>query len=267
MRTIKLFYAILTGAFLLVLAACNKGEDDFFYKGEVLTVNLTGYNGSSEELEVKIDTVKFKYAVPPNEAINQSDAYLFSGNQATAKLTITEKSTGKLVLERELKKNERIATVNLFYMDGMVSELPKIPPVEEGKVKMIYMFRPTVTNYTGLLDIEAIKIDQLSGASEKIGRINNVKPNEFTTEPLTFSTFKTGIQVVNGVRQAWSLYLRIYKAGTNEYYTQGTRYTWHENSSSPGKAAASTASSTLYIVGEFPSSGTQMGFRTILTLK
>lgn len=124
----KIFYAVLTGAFLLVLVACNKREDDFFYTGEALTVKLIGYNGSSEELEIKVDTFKFKRTVSANETINQSDAYLFTDNQRTAKLTVTEKGTGKLVLERELEKSEKNVTVNLFYTnDGIVPYNP--PPV------------------------------------------------------------------------------------------------------------------------------------------
>lgn len=265
MKTIKIFYAVLTGAILLVLAACNKGEDDFFHSGDIVTVNFKGYNASDEELEVKIDTTKMKSPLKSNSDISENTLYTFYGNQSEAKLTITEKSTGKLVLEREVKKDEKNVTVNLFYMDGKVSEMPEKPAVEKGKNKVIYMFKPTLTNYTGLVDIEAVKVDNLSGGAlmERIGRINNVKPNEFTTEPLIFPTFKTGAQEINGVRVSPALYIRIYKAGTNEYYTNGTGYTWHENSTSPAKNAAATASSRMYIIEEVSYDGTQMSFQTV----
>ncbi|MEQ7800191.1 hypothetical protein ABDJ41_10295 [Pedobacter sp. ASV1-7] len=262
MKLNKLYFACMGMLILLLATACNKGEVEFLYKGDMLPVTLKGYNGSSEQLIVKIDTFKFKYELGENSTINLSDAYTFPEDKNKAILTISERSTGKLVLERELDRKDGPTTISLLYIDGKVSDMPEVPAVEEGKVKMYYMFVPNVTNFTGLVDIEAVKIDNLSGAIERIGRINNVKPFEFTAEQLTFSTFKTGIQEINGVRQAWNLYLRIYKAGTNEYYTNGTGYTWHENSSNPGKAAASTASSTLYIVGEAPS-GTQMRFRTL----
>jgi hypothetical protein len=262
MKTIKIFYAVLTGAILLVMAACNKGENDFVHQSGAAVLNLTGHNGSTQQLVVKIDTVEFTdYIMRANAKIAQSHPYLLK-NKTEVSYSITEQSTGKLLLEGKLRKGE-IKNINMIYLLGkVIDNMPALPAVEEGKVKMYYMFVPTVTNYTGLVDIEAVRIDNISGAIEKIGRINNVKPFEFSSEPLIFSTFKTGIQEVNGVRQAWNLYLRIYKAGTSEYYTNGTGYTWHENSSNPGKAAAATASSTLYIVGEAPS-GTQMRFSTI----
>lgn len=262
MKTRKIFYTLLVGAILLVTSACNKADEELVNQSSAAVLNLTGHNGSSQQLVVKIDTVEFTdYLMRANTKITQSHPYLLK-NRTEVPYSITEQSTGKVVLEGKLRKGE-IKNINMIYLlDKVIDNMPTLPPVEDGKVKMYYMFVPTVTNYTNFVDIEAVKIESISGAIERVGRINNVKPFEFSAEPLIFSAFKTGIQDVNGVRQAWNLYLRIYKAGTNEYYTNGTNYTWHENSSSPGKAAAGTASSTLYIVGEAPS-GTQMRFSTI----
>lgn len=265
MKTIKIFYTLLTGAILLVLAACNKGEDEFLYKGDILPVTIKGYNGSNEQLIVKIDTFKFKYELGGNSTINLSDAYTFPKDQSKATFTITEKSTGKVVLEKELNRKDGPTTVNLLYMNGkVISDVPVVPSVEEGKVKMYYMFTPTITNYTGLVDIVLYKYYTTSQVWEEVTRMDNVKPNEFTKEPITYSTFATGVGEYFGIRQGRNLFVRIYKAGTNEYYTEGTGYTWHITSSSPGKSAAATASSTLYIVGEAPR-GTEMRFRTLFT--
>jgi hypothetical protein len=264
MKTKNILHSMLAGALLFVLAACSKGGDDFLYKGDMLAVTIKGYNGASEDLIVKIDTLKFKFDLYAMSTINLSDAYTFPADKEKTTLTITEKNSGKLVLQKEVSKDDGPITINLLYLNGKVTEMPKLPPVEDGKVKMHYMFAPTVTNYTGLVDIVLYKYYTTSLIWEEVTRMNNVKPNEFTTEPITYPTFTTGVGEYFGVRQGRNLYVRIYKAGTSEYYTQGTGYTWHVTSSSPGKSAASTASSTLYIVGENPS-GTEMRFRTILT--
>lgn len=264
MKARNLFFTILTGVVLFLLAACNKGGDEYLYKGDMLAVTIKGYNGSNDELIAKIDTFKFKYELSRNATINQSDAYTLPAGQRKTKFTITEKVSGKLVFEKELTREDGPTTVNLLYMNGkVITDIPKIPPVEEGKVKMYYMFTPTITNYTGLVDIVLYQYYATSQVWEEVTRMNNVKPNEFTKEPITYSTFATGIGEYLGIRQARNLYVRIYKAGTSEYYTAGSGFDWHITSSSPGKSAASTASSTLYIVGEAPS-GTQMRFKTLL---
>lgn len=266
MKNIKIFYPILIGAFLLVLAACNKGEDDFLYKGDMLSVSIKGYNGSNEQLEVKVDTFKFKYELGGNSTINISDAYTFPANQAKTTLTIKEKGTGKLVLERELKKEDGPTVIRFLYMDGKVTDMPEVSPVEEGTIKAVYMFKPTRTNYNEPVDIVAGKYwSAPNNVYEEFARIKNVKPNEFS-EPIKLSTFSTAYgQTYNGVVSPVSFQIRIYKAGTNVPYTEGTGYEWHVTSSPPPKPAAATASSRLYIIEENPS-GTQMRFRALLTL-
>ncbi len=265
MKTKNIFSAIILGTFLLALGACKKGQDEFLYKGDMLPVTIKGYNGSDEELVVKIDEFNFKHNIGGNFTINLSDAYTFPANKTQTKLTITEKSTNKLVLEKDLKKDDGPTTINLLYMNGKVDAMPTLPAVETGKVKMYYMFAPTVTNYTEPVDIVLYSYYATSQIWEEITRINNVKPYEFTKEPITYTTFATGLGEHFGIRQARNMYVRIYKAGTSEYYTEGTGYTWHVTSSNPGKSAAATASSTAYIIGEAPS-GSQMRFRTLLTL-
>lgn len=266
MKNIKIFYLVLTGTLLLALAACNKGEEGFLYKGDMLAVTIKGYNGSSEQLEVKIDTFKFKYMLAGNNTINISDAYTFPANQHKTTLTIKEKGTGKLVLEKELKKEDGPTTISFLYMDGKVTDMPQVSPVEQGKIKAVYMFKPTHTNYNEPVDIVAGKYwSAPNNVYEEFARIKNVKPNEFS-EPIKLSTFPTTYgQTYNGVVSPVSFQIRIYKAGTNVPYTEGTGYEWHVTSSPPPKPAASTASSRLYIIEENPS-GTQMRFKALLTL-
>ncbi|MFN0293110.1 hypothetical protein [Pedobacter helvus] len=264
MKTIKIYFAMLTGTILLLHAACNKGENDFLYQGNMLPVTIKGYNGSSEQLIVKIDTFKFKYELGGNSTINLSDAYTFLGGQSTANLTITEKNTGKLVLKKELKKDDGPTTINLLYMDGKVSDMPVIPDVESGKIKVIYMFKPTVTNYAEPVDIAVGKFWFTPKVFEEITRIKNVIPNKFS-EPIVLSTFATAGQQYNGQNSAVLFRAVIYKAGTNQPYSIGVNYTWDLSLSGPTLPAATTASSKLYIVEENPS-GTQMRFKTPLTL-
>jgi len=264
MKTKNRFYSLIAAAFLLVLAACSKGEGEFLYQADVLHVMIKGYNGGNDELVVKIDT--FKYELGRNSIINLSDIYRFPANQDKTTLTITEKGTGKPVLERELKKDGEPVKISLLYMDGKVSNMPEITAVETGKIKAIYMLKPIRTNYTQPVDIVAGRYWYApNDVFEEFARIKNVKPNEFS-EPITLSTFSTTYgQTYNGVVSQIAFQVRIYKAGTNEPYTEGTGYEWHVTSSPPPKPSATTASSKLYIIEENPS-GTQMRFRASLTL-
>ncbi|MCD0488294.1 hypothetical protein LPB86_08640 [Pedobacter sp. MC2016-14] len=248
MKLTNIFYSILMGAFLLLLAACDKGKDDFLYKGDMLPITIKGYNGSSGNLEIKVDTIKFKSEFPRGSS-NLSDAYTFQANENSVKVTVTEKATGKLVLEKEIKKEDGPATISFFYLDGKVSDMPEIPAVEPGKLKISYMFKPTLTGYSQPVDIALIKYYFTPKVAEEITRIRNVKPNEFS-ELITIPTFSTASQPYNGQNTSVLFLVYIYKAGTNEFYTEGTGYTWHVTSSTAPKPAASAAASKLYIFSE-----------------
>ncbi|RXK81314.1 hypothetical protein [Filimonas effusa] len=249
MKTRNIINGLAMIVVLLTMAACNKGEDNFFYKGGMLPITVRGYNGSNEQLEVKVDTFKFPYTLGAGSTFHQSSAFTFNGSQTTATLTIKETGTGKTVLEKQLAKGDGLTTLNFLYLNGKVSDMPEIPAIETGKIKLVYMFQPVLTNYAGPVDIVLGKYYFTPKVFEEITRIKNVKPNEFT-EPLTMSTFATTGQQYNG--QATSVLFRayIYKAGTNEFYTNGTGYTWHETSSYAPVPAASSGSSKLYIFSE-----------------
>jgi len=249
MKTTNIFHTILTGIFLLILAACNKGKDDFLFKGDMVPVLLKGYNGSNEALEIKLDTFKIKYPVSPNSSFELIDAYTFHGNTSKIKLAITEAGTGKVVLEKEIKKGDRPIPIRFFYINGKVNYLPEKPTVEAGKIKISYLFMPTLTNYTAPVDIVLIKYYFTPKVFEEIVRIKNVKPYEFS-EPVTISTFSTATQEYNGQPTPIMFKAYIYKAGTNEFYTTGMEYTWHATSSSAPTPPASVASSNLYIFNE-----------------
>ncbi|WP_256011639.1 hypothetical protein [Desertivirga xinjiangensis] len=252
------------GALLLSVTACKKGSDDFLDKSELMPVTVTGFNGSSENLLVKVGGFDFAASLAPNNSFNQKNIYTFNTNEDKVKLTVNEETTGKLVLEQELKKADGAAKVNFLYMDGRISAMLEKPAVAADKISLIYMFQPTVTNYTEPVDIVAGKYFVTPQVFEELARASNVKPYEFCA-PLTFSTFSTARQDYNGTMTSVLFSVRVYKAGTNIPYIDGTSYTWNALNSTAPKPAASAASSKLYIFSEAPA-GNIMRFGNRLEL-
>lgn len=261
MKLNKLYIAGLS-VVLLMLAACSKSEQ--FYKDELYRINVNGYNGSNEQLDIKVGSAAFRSPIQPNTSFNLSDAYSFNSVENKIKLNIFENGTGKLVLEKELKKEDGEAKVNFLYMDGKISSMPTKPGVETDKISLVYMFQPTITNYTEPVDFVIGKYYVTPQVFEELARAKNVKPNEFST-PVSIGTFSTARQDYNGVMTSVSFVIRICKAGTNIPYVDGTSYTWNALNSTAPKPSASIASSKLYIFSEAPA-GNIMRFATRLDL-
>ncbi|NML41353.1 hypothetical protein HHL17_29440 [Chitinophaga sp. G-6-1-13] len=253
---------LLLGIATFLLAACNKDNDNFLYQEQVLPITIKGYNATKEQLMVKVDTIVLPTALGMEGSFTQFEAFTFKGDQRTVKLNISEKSTGKLVLEKEFKKEDEAATLSFLYMDGKVSDMPEKPAVAPDKISLIYMFMPNVTNYSEPVDIVVGKYFVTPKVFEEITRIKNVKPNEFS-QTTTISTFSTARQDYNGVMTSVSFQARIYKAGTNTPYVDGTAYTWSDISTTAPKPASSAPSSKLYIFSELPT-GSSMRFATRL---
>ncbi|NQX38546.1 hypothetical protein SAMN05421820_101574 [Pedobacter steynii] len=250
MKLNKLYLTCLS-IMLLTLTACNKKDQDFLYKDELVSISLNGYNASNEELIVKLDTINFPASLRPNSSFNSTNAYTLVPTENQIKLTVKEKASGKLILEKELKKEDRAIKLNFIYIDGKIGPMPEKPAVEEGKIKLIYMFQPTITNYTEPVDFVVGKYYSTPKVFEELSRAKNVKPYEFCPA-ITLPTFSTARQEYNGVMTAVSFVVRIYKAGTDIPYTDGTEYTWNALSSTAPKPVASTPSSKLYIFSEGP---------------
>lgn len=248
---------------IILLAACNKGMNDYYYKADNLPFSCRGYNGSTEDLTIKMDTSTLPFSIYASSPFQFSSAYTFSDDQKkSVKLSISEASTGKLVIEKEMKKEDGAAQLNFFYMDGRVGEWPEKPASEADKLKIIYMFMPQLTNYSEPVDIVFGKYFVTPQVFEEITRIKSLKPYEFS-EPAIFPTFSTARQEYNGVMTSVSFVVRIFKAGTNTPYIDGTEYTWHPINSTAPKPAASTPNSKLYIFQEQPA-GNIMRFYTRL---
>lgn len=148
MKTIKIFFA---GTFLITLLACSKKEHDFLYEDKMMAVTVKGYNGSDETLAVKLDTFQVTDALPGK--FNATKGCIIPAGQQTLKLSITEVGTGKTVMTKELKKEDSPASFEFFYFNGQVSKMPEVPALEEGKIRISYMFTPTVTRYAEPVDI------------------------------------------------------------------------------------------------------------------
>ncbi|QJB33666.1 hypothetical protein HF324_20945 [Chitinophaga oryzae] len=252
---------LLTGIVAFVLAACNKDNDNLLYKKQVLPIVISGYNATQEALTVKVDTFYLSTRLGGG-SFKQGSAFTFGEHQHTVKVSITEESSGKLVLEKEFTKQDSVAAFNFLYMDGKASNMPEKPAVEKEKISLVYMFIPNITQYSEPVDFVIGKYFVVPKVFEEVTRIKNVKPNEFSP-PATFSTFLTGRQEYNGVITSVSFQVRIYKTGTNTPYVDGTAYTWNDISTSAPKPAASVAASKLYIFSEAPS-GNLMRFFTRL---
>ncbi|MBS0028314.1 hypothetical protein ACTJJ0_05370 [Chitinophaga sp. 22321] len=232
---------------LLLLASCGKGKDDFFYKDAMLPVTIRGYNASNEALEVKLDTFRFEYA--PNAIFDQTLGYSFTGPEDSIQLRITEKDNGKLVMEKMLKRDAGPVRISFLYMNGKPGDMPELPVAEAGKIKIKYMFRPILTNYNEPVDIVLGKYYLTPKVFEEIVRLKNVKPYEMS-EPVSLSTFSTVGQQYNGQNTPVLFRAYIYKAGTNEFYTSGTAYTWHAARSTAPLPPTTGTAAKVYIFSE-----------------
>jgi len=250
MKTIRIYLTSITAS-LLLLVACKKNDGNILDKRNALPVTFSILNVSTAPLEAKIDTARIDI---PVGRFDLNNAYHVPDNKNSVNLTITEKETGKLVLRKELKKDDGRAFISFFYMNGEIGKMPEVPPVEPGKIKITYMFRPVKTNYAEPVDIVLGKYYLTPKVFEEITRIKNVKANEFT-EPVTISTFSTAPQPYNGVNSSVSFQVYIYKAGTNTLYIDGTNYTWNPTASTAPRPGSLTPASKLYIFSEASTTG------------
>lgn len=236
---------------LFALASCKKSNENISDTRNALAVTFSILNVGNTPLEVAVDT--FKISIP-NGRYDASQAIPLHDENQTIKLTITEKATGKLVMEKNLKKEDGRTYISFFYMNGAMGKMPEVPPVETGKITLTYMFLPTKTNYTEPVDIAVGKYYLTPKVFEEIGRIKNVKPGEFT-QSISVPTFPVAGHVYNGQTTSATLVAYIYKAGTNTFYIDGTNYTWNPTGSTAPKPASTTAVSKLYIFSENATTG------------
>lgn len=218
----KFIYTCITLLLLVTMAACQK-DDNFVIKGEAFSFIISGYNGSSNELEITIDTMTLSSLIQANNSFKRTDQYAFAPGQQQLKLSVKEKGTNKLVYETEVKRGEYSKTINLTYVGGQLIEKPVLPAPIEGFQQVCYLFLPAVSNYSGEVDIvyfkktEYIENNQfVLEKEEELAKVT-VKPYAFSTF-LKAPVFPGGRTEINGKIYFINPVLKILKAGTSIPY-------------------------------------------------
>lgn len=235
---------------LITLLSCSKENGEFLYNKRMITVSISGYNASENTLEVKIDTFTVEQTIGRNNPINFGAAYTFSDDQKEIEMTITEKESGKIVLEKTLIKGSDPIKLSYLYLEGKLHDFPIIPPKEDGKIRVQYIYMPKNLEYKGPVDIAFGKYYLTPKVYVEFARLKNVKPFE-VSESISFDTFSTVGQTYNGQPTATFFRAYLYKAGTNEFVTAGTSYNWNLLSSAVPVPSATSASSKFFIFSDY----------------
>ncbi|TDQ08269.1 hypothetical protein [Pedobacter metabolipauper] len=217
--------------FLLVMSisGCQK-NDNFLIKEEAFAVITSGYNGSSSQLQITIDTMTLKYPIEPNGSFKRTDKYTFREGQDQVKLMITEKDSGKKIYEGEVKRGEYSLSIDLLYVGGKLVEKPDLPADKPGFRQASYLFIPALSGYTGDIDIVYFKNHEvvLNGMlvpeiSEELARIT-AKPNTFSPF-IEAPIFTGGRTEINGKIYFVNQSTQFFKSGTNIPYYEDAGFT------------------------------------------
>lgn len=221
----------------LSISGCQK-NDNFLIKEEAFAVVTSGYNGSSSQLEITIDTTTLRFPIEANGSFKRTDKYTFREGQEQVKLIIKEKESGKKIYESEVKRGEYSLTIDLLYVGGKLIEKPAVPADKEGFRQASYLFIPNISGYTGDIDVVYFKNHEvvLNGMlvpeiSEELARI--------TAKPYTFSPFieapifAGGRTEINGKVYFVNQATKFFKAGTNIPYYEEGGFTLGQNATLP----------------------------------
>ncbi len=159
LKTTLLFTGLASG-----LIACNK--DDLGAK-KALHVLVNGYNGSADELEVWIDTVKYnkevsngKYSIKPGELVNFNVVYSYRTAQPKGELIIKEPVSGRVLFNKPLPANSTKANYNFVYMDGKLQDVN--PPAADATTNKLGFYLQ-YTKSADLVDIFLHRVDNTTG--------------------------------------------------------------------------------------------------------
>lgn len=232
----KFIYTCITA--LILLSACQK-DDNFFVKEEAFAVTTSGFNGSSSDLELTIDTLRFEYLIAAGQSFNRTDKYTFPPGKDSVKMTIKEKETGKSIYEKQVKRGEYSVTLQLIYVGGKLIEKPAAPAANpEGFRLVSYLFLPNVTGYTGDIDIVYIKYYDVvvdgrlvREKEEELTRIT-IKPYVFS-EFMKAAVFQSGRHEIDGKVYFINPDVRAFRAGTNIRYYEDAGFTLRQGANLP----------------------------------
>ncbi len=236
----RFLYTYITALVLLSLTmiGCQK-DDNFVIKEEAFSVITSGYNGSSSELEILIDTMTLKYPIEASASFKRTDKYTFGDRQDSVKLVIKEKETGKQVYEATIKKGEYSTTIELIYVNGKLIEKPVMPDNNPAGFRLLsYLFLPRVSGYAEDIDIVYFKLYQVVANGQLVNESEEVLA-KVTVKPWTFSpllqapVFPGGRTEINGKVYFINPEVRIFKAGTGIPYYQDAGVTLRQNARLP----------------------------------
>lgn len=218
--------AIVLFMISLSILGCQK-DDNFVIKEEAFSLITSGYNGSSSQLQITIDTMTLKFPIEANGNFKRTDKYTFKEGQDQVKLVVKEKESGKKIYEGEVKRGDYTLNVELIYVGGKLIEKPALPADRAGFRQASYLFIPAISGYTGDIDIAYFKNHEvvLNGQlvpeiSEELARVT-VKPYTFSPF-LQAPIFQSGRTEINGKVYFINQATKFFRAGTNILYHEGS---------------------------------------------
>lgn len=237
MKFLHIYFVVLI-MLTIAVAGCQK-DDNFLVKEEAFALTASGFNGSDSQLEVTIDTMTSKALIDAGRSFNRTDRYTFPASKSSMKLSITEKKTGKLVYEKEVKKGEYSLVINLFYVNGKLIEKPVAPANNPDGFRLVsYLFLPSVTNYTGDIDIVYYKkyefVENGQFKLEKKEELARIKAKAYAfSEFLKAPSFPGGRTEIDGRVFFVNPEVRFFKSGTDINYYEDAGYTISSGASLP----------------------------------
>lgn len=174
MRSILKHIAIPALMALLVttITACTKEGPD---AEKAFYVLINGYNGSSNALQVSIDTSKYghsNYIIKPSSLIGFNAVYTYR-SQKEKLVTITDTVTKKVLFSKPLPTTGNKANYNFIYLDGQQMEVNP-PAVDPGTNKLGFYVQHIVGDEP--FDIFIYRRDADTGAEYREYLAKNVKP-------------------------------------------------------------------------------------------
>ncbi|MCW3464481.1 hypothetical protein [Chitinophaga nivalis] len=202
-------YLIIPAIIALLIAGCNK--DDLRVEKSIHIV-INGYNGSTNELEVAIDTTRYgksssreKSTIPPAAVSPFNTVYTYYSGQNPGSVTITDPVTQKELFNKPLPASGTKAFYNFIYLDGKELEI-KVPAADAATNKLVFYIYDA-TNETPF-DVFLYRIDNNTGQEFRQNLAKNVKANTwFYTDYIPSADF-------NSKNMLSSSYICFTKAGT-----------------------------------------------------
>jgi len=164
---------------ILALTGCNKEKLDAELAIQVV---VNGYNGSSGNLEMAIDTTSYgagtlggSYLMKPQSVIGTSIAYSYFG-QKQRMVTLAETATKKVLFSGPLPETGTKAAFNFIYLNG--KELQINAPAPDATTNKLG-FYVEYTDSDDPFDVFLYRMDNTTGQEYRYYLAKNVKPKNW----------------------------------------------------------------------------------------